>query len=415
MKRYRTTGISQYIIIAIALVIVIGIGFLSTFLMKNIQYTDQFVIPWAAGRMWLLEGSNPYDYEVLNFARETLSLSNYLGELPKTTSLNIPVIQLIFYLPFSLVPYQISRALWITILTICTISIGYLSLNLSGWRLSRNGILLVILLVTLWFPSVMTILQGHISPVILLLIFYSTFLILKRQDTAAGLILALTFGDFITAVLIIIFIVVWSISRRRWSVTGSFFSGLSFLILISVLMLPSWPLDWLRIFVQNFDRIDVLQTPLVLLANRLPGIAQYLSIALHIIVFLYLLVHWITLWGKIGRVFVWKTLMTFVAVYLLNIQASNYQLFLIIPAMFMIFRFWSDRWRLMGTLLSWAFLILVTGGSWLLVYPNIDFILTEPFFALNVVLPILILIGMIWNRWWAIKIPKFIFENHESL
>lgn len=411
MRRYQKTAFPQYLFVAIALILIVGFAFLSMFIMEQVVYEDQFILPWAAGRMWLMEGINPYDSEIRVFIEEILTEPGYLGRLPESTTLNMPAINLIFYLPFSLIPFKIARALWVTSLALCTLALGYFSLRLSGWRLSQYTIFIVLLSILLWFPSAITILQGHLSPVVFLLVFSSIFLILKGQDTAAGLLLALTSGDFLSTVLIVILILLWSLSRRRWGIPIAFFAGVAFLIIISVILLPSWPLDWLRTFIQTFDRIDMLRTPLIFLANRLPGISQYLSIALHALLFIYLLTNWITLWGKTGRVFVWVTLMTLVVAYLLHVQASNAQIFLIVPALFMVFRFWADRWRLIGRILSWIVFALIIIGSWLLVYPDINFTQMPILPLINVVLPILVFIGMIWNRWWALKIPKFIFED----
>lgn len=411
MKRYQRTGISQYIFVGIALILVIGITFLSMFIMERLDYEDHFIYPWAAGRMWLLEGMNPYDAGVLDYVEETLAESNYLGRLPDSAVFHMPIVSLVPYLPFSLIPFDYSRALWVTALALCIIGLGYFSLLLSGWKLTKIETVIVLALIFLWLPSLLSIVQGHISPVTILFVFGSIYLVLKGQDTAAGLLLALSFGDFFTTGIIIILVLLWSLSRRRWSIIGAFFAGVAFLISISVILLPSWPLDWLRNFVQTFNSLDVLRTPLLLLANRLPGISQYLTIVLHGLLSIYLLTNWITLWGKEGRIFIWIALISLVAAYLLHVQASYIQLTLIVPAIFMVFRFWTDRWRLIGKILSWLFITLITIGPWLLIYPNINFVRMEPLPVLIVVLPLLVFTGMIWNRWWALKIPKFIFED----
>ncbi len=71
--RYRKIYYSQYLVIVLALVVLIGLAFFGQWAMKQFAYEDQFVIPWAAGRTWLLEGTDPYDGEVIQLARSTLN------------------------------------------------------------------------------------------------------------------------------------------------------------------------------------------------------------------------------------------------------------------------------------------------------------------------------------------------------
>jgi hypothetical protein len=410
-KRYQRTAASQYLIIGLILVGILGLGVTSTFIMAQTQFADHFVIPWTAGRLWLLEGINPYDATVVEFAEDTLIASRYLGTMPEHQLLVEPLINLIFYLPFSLIPYEISRAIWVTVLALCIGWIGFLSFKLSGWRTSIFEVLGGIVLMIFWFPGVYIALTGRLSPIVLLLSLAGIYLILRGQDTTAGFILALTFGSLITTGLILVLVVIWSISRRRWAIISAYFSGLAFLVVVSLMMLPSWPLDWLGVLLSTYQDWDWVQTPLMTMASILPGIADFLSLLFHGIIGIYLLTLWITLFGKSGREFVWKTLAMLVVAFLFHVQGAVQHILLVVPAMFMVFRFWSERWGMSGRIISWAVMFLIAGGSWLLVLPEVDLSQTMPLPLFSVVLPLLVFIGMTWIRWWALKIPKLSFES----
>ena len=69
--RYRKIYYSQYLVVILALVILIGLGLFSHWAMQQVTYEDQFVIPWAAGRAWLLDGVDPYNAQVIQLARTT--------------------------------------------------------------------------------------------------------------------------------------------------------------------------------------------------------------------------------------------------------------------------------------------------------------------------------------------------------
>ena len=80
--RYRKIYYSQYLAIILVLISLIGLALLGHWVMQQLTYEDQFVIPWAAGRAWLLEGVDPYDGEVIQLARSTLQGTDFRGQLP---------------------------------------------------------------------------------------------------------------------------------------------------------------------------------------------------------------------------------------------------------------------------------------------------------------------------------------------
>lgn len=410
MKRYKRTSVSQYFFVGLILLGIAALYFLSATIMQRIPFDDQFVLPWASTRLWLLEGASPYDESVVAYAEDVLSESTYLGSLD-SAALVEPAINLIFYLPFSLIPYEISRAIWMTVLMIVSGAIGYFGLKLSGWKVSRIERIVIIILSVLWLPGVSSTLTGQLTPIIIFLILASIYLILQGKDTQAGFLLALVFGSFLISALIVIILLVWCISRRRWSVIFAYFSGVAFLFILTLLIIPSWLLDWLRIFLNVYTDWSWVHTPLMELANILPGIANYLSIFFHVLFAIYFLYLVITLIRKTGREFTWKILLLLVLVFLFHTQATINQVFLVLPAAFLMFRFWSERWRLVGRLLTWMLIALITIGPWLAVDVQTSFVEETTLPVLVAGFPILVIAGMIWIRWWAFNIPKLPFEE----
>jgi len=78
--------------------------------------------------------------------------------------------------------------------------------------------------------------------------------------------------------------------------------------------------------------------------------------------------------------------------------------------MFIVFRFWSERWGFMGKIISWSLMLVISVGSWLLVFPEVRSFEEISVPLLSVGLPVLIFLGMIWTRWWALNIPKLLDE-----
>ncbi len=406
MKRYQRTALSQYILVGLIIVAAISLGLIFAAMLKRIPFEDHFALPWAAGRFWLLEGVNPYEGISQARVENLLQDSGFMAELPDQTVFTQPLINLFFYLPFSLLPYPISRVIWMVFLTLMVGMIGYFSIKIAGWKLSTGKMLFLVLLLILWLPSVLVIFRGYLNPVIIFLILLGLHLLLNNQDTAAGFVLALTIGSLPISIFILVAIIIWSLSHRRLSVLTAFFSGVAFLIIISLLMLSSWPLDLLRVLMDVYQNTDWLQTSLTQLAGIFPGIENFLNIFLNGFLALYLLYLWITISKKPDRVFIWKALIVLVVGFLLNIQSSIYLLILLIPALILVFRFISERWQSAGQVLTWILIFALSLGSWLLIIPVVDFSSDLALPWLSIGLPLFVFVGMIWVRWWAIQIPR---------
>lgn len=406
MKRYQRTVASQYLVIALSIGAIVGVGALGFLAMNRLAFADHFAIPWAAGRIWLLEGESPYSNSAFNTASAAINESTFLAELPDTQFFTPPILTLIFYLPFSLIPYTISRIIWVTVLCISFGFIGILSLNFSKWNLPFSGRFIVVLFLVFWLPSSFAIVNGFLAPIIISLLLLSFYLIQMNQDTTAGFLLSLTFSSFPTSGLILILLLFWSISHRRWSIITGFFAGVGFLFVISFLILPSWFRDWVSVLLNQSISWDWVQTPLMDLAALLPGVVQPLTIFLHIVFGIYALILIISLMGQSGHVFTYRIFTLMILAYLLHVQGSIVYLPLIIPPIFLVFRFWAERWGVFGHLLSWLVLVIIGAGSWLLVTSEVDFTASMAPPLLTIAFPLFVFLGMIWIRWWALRIPK---------
>jgi hypothetical protein len=119
----------------------------------------------------------------------------------------------------------------------------------------------------------------------------------------------------------------------------------------------------------------------------------------------------ITMKRNSERVIKWNLFATLVIAFLVNIRGSIHFIFLIYPALFVLFRFFSERWGILGRVASWIILTVFIFSSWLLFLP-VEAIRTPielPLIYFGI--PILVFIGMNWIRWWAIKIPRLPFET----
>jgi ABC-type multidrug transport system fused ATPase/permease subunit len=409
--RYKRVYYSQYLVVIIAIVLVAGLALLGHWAMQRVSYEDQFVIPWAAGRSWLLEGLGPYDPQVIQLARTTLSRSEFQGQFPPIAELTEPVLNLVFSLPLSLLPYEIARTIWVTLLMVSVGLSGFLLFKISHWQTFLPEKAVVIVLLMAWLPNLQSVMMGGLAPLVVFLILYGVYAILKGKDTLAGFLLALTFGSVQISFLILILLIIWSLIKGRWSILLAYFSGLAFLWVVSLILLPGWPSGWLGMVLNNYFNLDWVQTPLLAASGLLPGISRYLMIGLHLGFAVILFVVWIMTLNSREPVAPWRFLMLLNLACLFQPMHPANQLGLALPALFLAFRYWSERWGMVGRGLSW----LLTLGIFVLPWVTADFPLEFTsgltFEGLVIWMPIVTLAALLSVRWWALTLPKIASER----
>lgn len=409
--RYKRIYYSQYLVVIIAIVLVAGLALLGHWAMQRVSYEDQFVIPWAAGRSWLLEGLDPYDPQVVQLARTTLNRSDFQGQIPPIAELTEPVLNLVFSLPLSLLPYEIARTIWITLLIVSVGLSGFLLFKISGWQTSLPEKAVVIVLLMAWLPNLQSVMMGSLAPLMVFLILYGVYAILRGKDTLAGFLLALTFGSVQISFLILILLIVWSLIKGRWSILLAYFSGLAFLWVVSLILLPGWPSGWLGMVLNNYFNLDWIQTPLLAASGLLPGISHYLMIGLHVGFAVILLVVWIMTLTSREQVAPWQFLMLINLAFLFQPMHPANQLGLALPALFLAFRYWSERWGLVGRGLSWLLTLGIFILPWVAVDFPLDFTSMLTFEGLVIWVSILALAALLSVRWWALTLPKIASER----
>jgi hypothetical protein len=85
------------------------------------------------------------------------------------------------------------------------------------------------------------------QPGLLVYVFHIAALwaIVKRQDTLAGVMLALATIKPQNSILLVPLLLLWALSQRRWRIIGSFGVVWGTLFILSFILEPSWFSDWL--------------------------------------------------------------------------------------------------------------------------------------------------------------------------
>ena len=122
-----------------------------------------------------------------------------------------------------------------------------------------------------------------------------------------------------------------------------------------------------------------------------------------------MLLEWILAWGKDERWFRWTALMTVVITNLVGYRTATTNYMMMLPALFLAFSLWEQRWKTGGRVAVWVSLILLGFGLWPMHLATVQgnqeqAIMYLPF-------PFLCLIGLCWVRWWAINPPRVALQD----
>jgi hypothetical protein len=178
--------------------------------------------------------------------------------------------------------------------------------------------------------------------------------------------------------------------------------GLAVLMGLAFLFLPGWFMPYLSGLLSHFAN-NFGFTTTGIFTTLSPVVGQRLSWILSAVLLLVLFFEWGNTLAKDFRAFLWMVSLTVSVTPLLGIpMVPKEYLILIVPLMLFLAllgerRPWLKRWGVPGIVL------LILGGLWSLTFAlvkaNAYVIL---FNILILVLPVLLVVGLYWMRWWFI-------------
>ena len=372
---------------------------------------NDFLPRWLGTRLFLLEGQSPYSEQTSRAITEMYQ-QRYGSGGEATLAFMYPFYSIFIFAPFALMPdYGLALTAWLTVLELSIIAIALISLSLCRWKLKPLGVLAVLVLAAFWYHNIRSLISGDATLLVVCFVSVALLALRAKQDGLAGFFLALSMIKPPLIILLVIFLLIWSFSSRRWMLIWSFIGSLALMIAFTSLLIPDW--TW-----QNFKQIFIsLQhtspvTPGIVLASWIPGVGKQLGWALTIFLLSYLLWAWRASLHKEFRQVLWTACLTLVITQLIGLRTSIDNYSILFPGMLLVLATWYERWGKLGRWLViigaltmliglWAVVInAVRGGAQLEMNPSVFFFT-----------PVLILAGLYWVRWWVINPPRLILDS----
>jgi hypothetical protein len=373
---------------------------------------NDFLVHWVGTRALLVDGISPYSDEV---ALRIQTLAYGRPALPGEHELRVayPLYSAGLFLPFAfLSDYSLARALWMTALEIALVVLVLLCLRLTGWK-PGLWLLAVFLLFSLtWYHGVRAVINGNAVILVAVFIAGALVAIQSGRDELAGVLLALSTIKPQVVILLMVIICVWAISVRRWGIVNWIVLSLIALSVGAAFFVPDWPLQNLWEVIR-YPGYNPPGTPGSAIATWLPAAGTKLGWGLTILLAILLLIEWSAARGQDFRWFLWTASLTLVASQWIGIQTDPGNFIVLFVPLVLVFAMWVKHSGTLGRVTVILSMLVLFVGLWALFLVTLDASAGQPqqspimFFPL----PLLLLLGLYWIRWWAIRPARHFMDT----
>ncbi len=366
-----------------------------------------FFVHWAAARGFVLDKVDPYSGEIP--ARvQSLVYDDSAKASDEPYILDTPFQILLLYFPFALLSDPVlARAFYTLILELAFFVLAILSLRLTEWEAPWFLAVSFVLFAVPSFYSIQAVYEA--SPILTLGLLYAGILYFLRieMDELAGALIAVSLyywevgGPFLFLVFLRIY------QQKRTRVWAGFFMLSSILFFISFLVYPGWIIPFLRATVNNL-RADFGFNIHTILVHFWPAQGQFLAwifTAALVILFGYELS---LARGGDDRRFYWTACLALAVAPLLGFRTEMEHLAVLVIPLALVFALIHDRWRRIGSLLTFLLMLLVFAVPWIIDYYCLERAAAQE--IIFIFLPLFTLIGLYWIRWWAIRPPRILSD-----
>jgi len=149
----------------------------------------------------------------------------------------------------------------------------------------------------------------------------------------------------------------------------------------------------------------VIGPPVSVLTGLLPRGQTALTLILCLLLLAYLIWEWLQSFGKDDRWFQWTAAMTLTITNLIALRTATTNFVVLFPALVLIFALWHERWGKAGSVAILLAILCLLIGLWALFLITLEGNLESP--AMYVPLPVLVLAGLWWSRWWVVRRHRF--------
>lgn len=418
-NRLTLRDIGFLILAGIIIVLVLyGMVVANNYLAQFLPGGGEFYLLRTGGRSFLFDHIEPYSGSVSERVQEQIyGRSAVLGE--DLYILDIPFHIFMLFFPLALIPDAfITRTIWMTLSEIALAGLLVFGFRLIGRRVPIVFLALISIASFASFYMYSTLLDSSLAA--LLGLAYAGILISLRAglDEMAGALIAVCAFQWEIGGLFLLLVAAWVFWERRWRVFASAGMVAFVLLVISLLLYPSWILPFLQAAWASFRTSSGHSTYdiLVQLWPRFGSLIAYVLTAFLIVTLGY---EWRAARKAHFNRLVWVACLTVAAIPLLGYRIEMDQLLPLTFPVMLIIVISRERWQKLGNGIAVLLLLFFFGLPWLLYTRGALLELSLPVDDLLYLFwPVFAVIGLYWVRWWMIRPPRTwldSFPNRGSL
>jgi hypothetical protein len=269
--------------------------------------------------------------------------------------------------------------------------------TMNGW-LRVSGVALALFS----YPGFLAVLHGDLSIIACLALMLSLALLHRRREAAAGWLAAASLVKPQLSVLLLVYLYVWGIRQRRWTLMGWMTTGVVVLFGLSTALLPTWPVDMARQVLDYAGTQTIRSTASLILGTPTQpysGVTLIASAAL----LGYLFWEWRLSLGGGEQAMVWAAMLTLTVTIVLSPFSTIANQILLMPPLLLAVAVWHERLG-PGREAALSVLLVVTIlVTWAAGKGELD---PAQASTIAIVLPPLFVGGALeWIRWWATRPP----------
>jgi hypothetical protein len=326
-----------------------------------------------------------------------------------------PLYSILLFLPFSwITDFNWARAAWMTVLELALIAALLMSHQIMEWKPRRWLLALLLTFSLLWYHAMRPVILGNVVILQMLGVVGLLLALKKGENGTAGFLLALITVKPQVALLPVVFVLIWSVYRRRWQVATWFLSTLFFLAAFATLLLPSWWIENLREIVK-YPAYNPPGSLSSILALWVPTQGQRIGTVLSALIAFILVIEWWRFRKADYQTFLWVFCLTLVLGQWVGLQNDPGNFIMLFFPLIYLFATWTSRWQRGGITLTLVTMGVLMFGLWGLFLATVERSyqpIQSPvmFFPL----PGIVVILLYWMRWWATHYPMRLSPGADS-
>ena len=386
--------------LGLALLIIVGVTYTWAtwrFFTQVVPGGNDFLAHYTAWEAFFGLGYSPYSDKAALYTQQAIYGRAALpGE--DQNRLTYPFYSFLVHAPFIWIDYALARAIYMTLLQAALLAGVVMIVRLVRWRQPVWLAGVTMAWAMLYYPEARGIILGQFAIFGFFSLAGSLYLLSRKHDLSAGLLLVLSTVKPTLVFLVIPYLLFWAVVRRRWRFIAGFFALLGVLVTASFIMQPSWLHEWVNRMTLYSD-YTVGQSPVWLLTRvafpALGGVGE-LTISLGLITGM--LWTWrLALRPGGAAAFYWALGVTLVVSNLIVSRSATTNYVLLLPPALWVFAA-LDRWKPLGRYVLLAAMLVSFIGLWWLHFATVVGNQEQPvmFIPMPVILGLALLLGQCW-------------------